>query len=520
MAIVSPYPDVEIPDQSVFDYVLGSLTPDELRAVAVVDGERVVTYGDLVEQVLLVAGALAARGVGPGDVVALHAPNSAAFVALFHGILRSGATVTTVNSLYTADDIRRQLADSHAAFVVTVSVLQEPMLAGARAAGVAADRIVVADGADGFTSFADLLAEGREAPDVTIDPATHLAVLPYSSGTTGLAKGVMLTHRNLVANVAQSRRLIRLTPDDVVAAVLPFFHIYGMTVLLNLSLRQRARLVTLPRFDLAQFLGTIAAQRCTYLFVAPPIALALARHPLVDEHDLSSVHTILSGAAPLDGALADAVAARLACRMVQGYGMTEMSPVSHAVPADRDDLPRGSIGLLVPNMVARVVDPSDGHDIDVPAEGRSEPGELWCQGPNVMVGYLGDDAATAETLDDEGFLHTGDIVTVDASGSFYVVDRLKELIKYHGYQVPPAELEALLLTHPDVQDAAVIGVADADGQETPKAFVVKAGDLDPDQLMAWVAERVAPHKKIRQVAFVDAIPKSSSGKILRKDLRA
>ncbi len=480
MPIVSPYPDVVIPDESVFDYMLGSLSPGELVRVAVVDGDRTVTYGELVEQVLRVAGALAARGVGPGDVVALHAPNSAAFVALFHGILRAGATVTSVNSLYTADDIERQLTDSHAMFVVTVSMLSAPMLAAAHAVGLTDDRVVVADGADGFASFADLLAEARPAPDLAIDPATHLAVLPYSSGTTGLGKGVMLTHRNLVANVAQSRRLIRLTPDDVVAAVLPFFHIYGMTVLLNLSLRQRARLVTFPRFDLAQFLGAVQDRRCTYLFVAPPIALALARHPLVAEHDLSSVHTILSGAAPLDGALADAVAERLGCRVIQGYGMTEMSPVSHAVPADRDDLPRGSIGVLIPNMVCRVVDPGDGHEIGIPSDGVSEPGELWCQGPNVMVGYLGDDAATAETLDADGFLHTGDIVTVDSSGAFYVVDRLKELIKYHGYQVPPAELEALLLTHPDVQDAAVIGVADADGQETPKAFVVTSSPVDPD----------------------------------------
>lgn len=520
MSIASPYPDVDVPDVSVFDHVLATLAPDELDTVAVVDGDTELTYGELVDRVLAVAGALAARGIRPGDVVALHAPNSAAFVALFHGILRAGATVTTVNSLYTADDIRRQLADSRASFVVTVSALQEPMLAGARAVGIGDDRIVVADGSAGHESLADLLAEKRAAPDIAIDPVTHLAVLPYSSGTTGLAKGVMLTHRNLVANVEQSRRLIRLGPDDVVAAVLPFFHIYGMTVLLNLSLRARARLVTLPRFDLAQFLATVERRRCTYLFIAPPIAVALAKHPAVAEHDLSSVHTILSGAAPLDGTLADAVAQRLGCRVVQGYGMTEMSPVSHAVPADRDDFPRGSIGLVVPNMVCRVVDPGDGHDIEVPAEGMSEPGELWCHGPNVMVGYLGDEAATAETLDADGFLHTGDIVTVDASGAFYVVDRLKELIKYHGYQVPPAELEALLLTHPDVQDAAVIGVADDEGQETPKAFVVPRTSLDADVLMAWVADRVAPHKKIRQVEFVDAIPKSTSGKILRKDLRA
>jgi len=523
VVIRSPYADVEIPALSVYDFLFGDLTDAERATVAIIDpvSGATTTYGELVAQIDHVAGALAARGIKPGDVVALHSPNSPSFVAVFHGALRAGATVTTVNSLYTGEEIGRQLRDSGTVRAITASPLLPAMAAGAAAAGLGADRIVVLDGADGHESLADLLAEDRPAPAVAFDPATHLAVLPYSSGTTGLAKGVMLTHRNLVANVAQSLRLIVLTPDDVVAAVLPFFHIYGMTVLLNLSLKARSRLVTFARFDLAQFLAAVAAQRCTYLFVAPPIALALAKHPLVGEHDLSSVHTILSGAAPLDGALADAVAERLGSRVVQGYGMTEMSPVSHAVPADRDDLPRGSVGVLLPNMTCRLVDPTDGRDIDVPAEGMSEPGELWCQGPNVMVGYLGADEATAETLDADGFLHTGDIATVDADGAFYVVDRLKELIKYHGYQVPPAELEALLLTHPDVQDAAVVGAPDEDGQEVPKAFVVLRpdADLSAEVLMAWVAERVAPHKKVRQVAFIDAVPKSSSGKILRKDLR-
>ncbi|ROS27893.1 AMP-binding protein [Cellulomonas sp. PhB150] len=520
MAITSPFPDVEIPDLPVYDFLFRDLPGSALTSTAVLDSVsgRATSYGELLDQVDRVAGALAARGIGPGDVVALHSPNSPAFVALFHGILRAGATVTTVNSLYTGDEIGRQLADSRARLAITVGVLRENMAAGAAAAGVGT--VMVVDGAEGHESLADWLGEARTAPVVSIDPATHLAVLPYSSGTTGLAKGVMLTHRNLVANVAQTIGIITLGPDDRVAAVLPFFHIYGMTVLLNLSLFARAQLVTFPRFDLAQFLGAIAEHRCTYLFIAPPIALALARHPLVAEHDLGSVHTILSGAAPLDGALADAVAERLSCRVVQGYGMTEMSPVSHAVPADRTDIPRGSVGLVIPNMVCRLVDPTDGHDIPVPDEGMSEPGELWCQGPNVMTGYLGDDDATAQTLDADGFLHTGDIATVDASGAFYVVDRLKELIKYHGYQVPPAELEALLLTHPDVQDAAVIGVPDDDGQEVPKAFVVRASqDLTAETLMAWVAERVAAHKKIRRVEFIDAVPKSASGKILRKDLR-
>jgi len=521
MVIPSPFPDVTIPDLSVHDFLFRDL-PDEVRAsIAVVDAASgsTTTYDELLEQVDRIAGALAARGISPGDVVALHSPNSAAFVALFHGILRAGATVTTVNSLYTGPEIGRQLADSGARLAITVGVLSANMTAGAAAAGVR--EVMVVDGAEGHESLADWLAEGRAAPDVDVEPATHLAVLPYSSGTTGMAKGVMLTHRNLVANVLQSIELITLRPDDRVAAVLPFFHIYGMTVLLNLSLYARARLVTFARFDLAQFLGAVAERRCTYLFIAPPIALALAKHPLVAEHDLSSVHTILSGAAPLDGALADAVAERLGCRVVQGYGMTEMSPVSHAVPSDRTDLPRGSVGLILPNMECRLIEPGDGHDIDVPATGMSDAGELWCRGPNVMTGYLGDDEATRATLDADGYLHTGDIATVDAAGAFYIVDRLKELIKYHGYQVPPAELEALLLTHPQVQDAAVIGVPDDDGQEVPKAFVVRSSDdLTPDALMAWVAERVAAHKKVRRVEFIDQVPKSSSGKILRKDLRA
>ncbi|WP_029291784.1 AMP-binding protein [Cellulomonas sp. HZM] len=522
MPITSPFPDVEIPDVALYDYLFADLTDADRARTAVVDSVsgRATTYGALVDQVDAVAGALAARGIGVGDVVALHAPNSPAFVAVFHGILRAGATVTTVNSLYTAEEIGRQLADSGARLAVTVSALLPAMAGGAAAAGI--EHVVVLDGAEAHTSLADLLAAGEPAPQVAFDPSSHLAVLPYSSGTTGLAKGVMLTHRNLVANVAQTLPVIDLTPDDVVAAVLPFFHIYGMTVLLDLSLRARSTLVTFPRFDLEQFLATLQRERCTYLFVAPPIALALARHPLVADHDLSAVRTVLSGAAPLDGALADAVADRLGCRVVQGYGMTEMSPVSHAVPASRDDIPRGSVGVVVPNMLCRLVDPETGADIEVPADGMSAAGELWCRGPNVMTGYLGDDEATRATLDAEGYLHTGDIATVDASGAFYVVDRLKELIKYHGYQVPPAELEALLLTHPDVLDAAVIGVPDEDGQEVPKAFVVRRPGAEPDEaaIMAWVAQRVAPHKKVRRLELVDAIPKSSSGKILRKDLRA
>ena len=519
----SPYPDVEIPASSIYDYLFGDLTEADLDRVAIVDGVSgaETTYRQLVGQVDAVAGALTARGVGPGDVVALMCPNTPAFASVFHGILRAGATVTTINSLYTPDEIVSQLGDSGARWLMTVSPLLGSAGEAAARAGIGADQLVVLDGADGHPSLRDLLTQGAPAPEVAFNPATHVAVLPYSSGTTGKAKGVMLSHTNLVANVAQCRDLINVTADDRVLALLPFFHIYGMTVLLNLAVKQRARLVTMPRFDLTEFLRIIQDHGCTYVFIAPPVAVALAKHPLVNDYDLSSVHTILSGAAPLDGALGDAVARRLGVRMLQGYGMSELSPVSHVVPHDRVDIPSHSVGITIPNMRSKLIDTETGEQIEIPAEGASRPGELLVAGPNVMLGYLGNEQATAATIDAERFLHTGDIATVSAEGFVTIVDRLKELIKYKGYQIAPAELEALLLTHPLIADAAVIAVRDEEGEEIPKAFVVASDPaLDGAAVMAFVAERVAPYKKVRRVEFVESIPKSTAGKILRKDLRA
>ena len=365
--------------------------------------------------------------------------------------------------------------------------------------------------------------EQSPAPEVSFDPATHVAVLPYSSGTTGIPKGVMLSHRNLVANVQQCRSNIELTETDRVLAVLPFFHIYGMTVLLNLALRQRASLVTMPKFDLVEFLTNIQKFQCTYLYIAPPIAVALAKHPVVDEFDISSVHTVFSGAAPLDGDTAELAGSRIHARMMQGYGMSELSPVSHAMPYERHDIPVSSVGTLLPNQECKLIDTETGEEItEIGEDGRTAPGELWIKGPNVMLGYLNKPDATAETLDADGFLHTGDIGVYHRGDYFSIVDRVKELIKYKGYQIAPAELEALLLSHPAVLDAAVIGVLDDDRQEIPKAFIVPApgSGLTEDAVMTFVAENVAPHKKIRRVEFIEAIPKSTAGKILRKDLRA
>jgi acyl-CoA synthetase (AMP-forming)/AMP-acid ligase II len=533
MSFSSPFPEVEIPSTSVHDYLFGGIDDADLDRVALIDTKsgRRTTYREMIGRVDTFAGALAGRGIGVGDVVGLLAPNSSAFAVAFHGILRSGATATTINVLFTAKDIAKQLTDSQAKMLVTVTPLLAQAEEAAAAAGIADTDLVVLDGegqqASGHPNAADLLAAGTPAPQVDFAPSSHLAVLPYSSGTTGNPKGVMLTHRNLVANVAQIRPLHGMVENDVVLAVLPFFHIYGMTVLLNAALHARAQLVIMPSFELREFLGNIQNHKCTIAFIAPPVAVALAKHPLIDEYDLSSLNTVMSGAAPLDADLGRAVAKRLGCRVVQGYGMSELSPVSHITPFDGGVrnmgivAPLSSVGWTVSNAASKLVEPETGDEIDPPTEGLSETGELWFKGPNVMAGYLNNEQATRDTIDHEGWLHTGDLAQVDASGCVYIVDRLKELIKYKGYQVPPAELEALLLSHPSIADAAVVGVKDDEGEEVPKAFVVKQSDADltADAVIEFVAGQVAPYKKVRQVEFIEAIPKSASGKILRKDLR-
>ena len=533
MSFANPFPDVEIPNVSVYDYLFGSIADADLDRTALIDpkGGATTTYRQLIGQINAAAGALAAREIGVGDVVAILSPNIPAFATVFHGVLRSGATATTLNALFTAREIAKQLVDSKAKMLITISLMAPQGLEAAREVGISDENVIILDGeglaASGHPNAADLLGAGLPAPEVSFDPATHIAVLPYSSGTTGNPKGVKLSHRNLVANVAQIRPINGMTADDVVLAVLPFFHIYGMTVLLNAALEARASLVVMPRFDLVEFLENIQNHKITYAFIAPPVAVALAKHPVVDNYDLSSLRTMLSGAAPLDQELGEAVAKRLDLTMLQGFGMSELSPVSHMIPFDRGlkqlgkIAPLSSVGWPVPNTENRIVDPATGEDVAMPTEGVSEPGELWVRGPNVMIGYLNNDAATAETIVEGDWLRTGDMATVDADGCVTIVDRLKELIKYKGYQVPPAELEALLLTHPQIADAAVVGALDADGEEIPKAFVVvqEGAELSAEDVMAFTAERVAPYKKVRAVEFIAQIPKSSAGKILRKDLR-
>jgi acyl-CoA synthetase (AMP-forming)/AMP-acid ligase II len=282
---------------------------------------------------------------------------------------------------------------------------------------------------------------------------------------------------------------------------------------MNMPLYRGATIVTMPRFDLPEFLRVVQQYRITRAWVVPPIVLALAKQPLVDEFDLSSLEFMLSGAAPLSAELEVACGKRLGCRMLQGYGLTETSPTTHSVPDDLAGQMPGSIGPPLPNTECRIVDVASGED--VPA---GERGELLIRGPQVMNGYLNNPQATALAIDPDGWLRTGDIATVDEHAAVRIVDRVKELIKYKGSQIAPAELEALLLTHPAIADAAVIGIPDEEAGEVPKAFVVPNAPLTPEEVSAFVAERVAPYKKVRAVEILEEIPKSPSGKILRRVL--
>ncbi|MGP3773495.1 4-coumarate--CoA ligase family protein [Streptomyces sp. SDT5-1] len=516
---VSEYADVAAVDEAIHDAVLGGAAARG-DAPALVDGVTgsTLSYAQLDTFHRKVAAGLADAGVRKGDVVALHSPNTIAYPVAFYGATRAGASVTTVHPLSTPQEFARQLRDAGATWIVTVTPLVEAARAAAELAGGVRE-IFVCDpaGDSGHRSLTDMLGTTAPEPHVAVDPADDVAALPYSSGTTGTPKGVMLTHRNIATNLAQLTTLLPAGPGDRVLAVLPFFHIYGLTALMNAPLRLGATVVVLPRFDLDTFLAAIEKHRITHLYVAPPIVLALAKHPAVEGHDLSSLRLVVSAAAPLDGELAHACARRLGLPTVgQAYGMTELSPGTHVVPHDAHHPPPGTVGKLIASTEMRIVSLDDPAK-DVPP---GEPGEILIRGPQVMKGYLGRPDATADMIDEAGWVHTGDVGRVDDDGWLFVVDRVKELIKYKGFQVAPADLEALLLTHEGIADAAVIGVLDDDGNEVPKAFVVRSDPaLGADDVLAYVAERVAPYKKIRRVAFIDGVPRAASGKILRRELR-
>jgi acyl-CoA synthetase (AMP-forming)/AMP-acid ligase II len=498
--VSSPWEAPEIPDVDLARHVLRH-TDRWARHTALVDAGdgRTLTYGELAAGTRRTAAGLAAHGLQRGDVIAIYGPNQPEFVITVLGAAMAGLTTTTANPLYTPGELAHQLRDSGARIVVTIGPLMDRAREAAQEAGI-----------ETVLGYRDLVGDG-EQPEVAIAP-DDVVLLPYSSGTTGLPKGVELSHRGVVANLVQTEAVLTLGPQDTVLAVAPMYHCMGLICVVLNALCQGATVVTMPRFELEGFLRAIQDHRVTASIVAPPVALALARHPMVDSFDLSSLRWLGSGAAPLDSAIEQACAERLGCTVGQGYGMSEATAAIAVL--DPNAVEPGTVGPLLPGVEARVIDPETGSDLGADAEG-----ELLIRGPQLMRGYRGRPDATAATIDADGWLHTGDVATITPGGVLRITDRIKELIKVKGFQVAPAELEGLLCAHPAIADAAVVGVPDEAAGEVPKAFVVACEEIAPDDLMAWVAERVAPHKRVRAVAFVDQIPKLPSGKILRRLLR-
>nr|AJT43268.1 4-coumarate: coenzyme A ligase [Plagiochasma appendiculatum] len=513
--------DIDVTTYCIFQQQYG----DRVALIDAVTGAK-LTYSELRSAIDSVAAGLAQSGVKQGDVVMICMPNSIHWPILLFGSLRIGAVVTTANPVGNVQEIGRQAKDSRTAYLITV-----PELCGKLAS---LNIPLVLNDMDSlgnkkqfhgaaFARFSELLkADRKKVPQVRIKEK-DTATLLYSSGTTGASKGVILTHLNLVESINQRMvadpRSFQVAEEvQIYGVIIPLFHVMGMMAICMPTLRKGDQMVVFPKFDLAEMLGAVQRFRITGLALVPPILVLLSKSPLVEKYDLSSLQLIGFGAAPA-GDLSGVSKRFRGVYLRQGYGMTETASSGTGVPLEDVDYANkhNSCGLLVPNMQAKVVDVLTGKPLPPGKEG-----ELWLRGLNVMKGYLNNEKATAETLDKDGWLHTGDLAKIDERGFVYIVDRLKELIKYKGFQVAPAELESILLSHSDIMDAAVVPFPDEEAGEIPVAFVVRrpGTTLTGNSIMEFVASKVSPYKKIRRVIFVDTIPKLESGKILRKELKS
>lgn len=512
--------DLEIPKQSLIEYLFPRFDKfGNNIALVDYDTQKSYTYAELKQNIIKIASGLTRMGYKKGDVIAVYSTNNPDFTMLMLGAAAAGITVTTANPVYTSGELARHLEHSGACCLFTVpllvSAVKDALETDDNLKNVIKD-IIIFGNSDGYRPFSTLLEDdGKAFPEnIDINPDEDVLVLPYSSGTTGLPKGVMLTHTNVVSNLQQFRPMIKVTEEDVCLGILPFYHIYGMSPVMMGVLQDGGKLVTLPKFDPETFLKAIQGYKVTQAHLVPPIILFLAKHPVVSKFDLSSITKLISGAAPLGDGLTEEVMHRMNAPVVQGYGLTETSPVTHV---DSIPVTKGSVGKLVPNTLCKIVCPTTEKEL----ENIGDVGELCVKGPQVMKGYLHNQKATDDLIKD-GWLYTGDCGYFKENGAFVITDRLKELIKYKGFQVAPAELEDLLLNHPGIQDAAVIGMPDDEAGELPRAYIVKKPDQDVSagEISHYVENNAAPYKKLRGgVQFIDAIPKAPSGKILRRLLR-
>ncbi|KAJ5112426.1 hypothetical protein N7532_000471 [Penicillium argentinense] len=549
MPVASNYPTVDIPNVDLWSFLFERKDrpfPDDKIIYQDAESQRHYTYKTLKEASLEFGkGLKATYDWKKGDVLALFTPNSIDTPVLMWGALWAGGIISPANPAYTVEELAFQLENSGAKALATQEFLLPVATAAAKKAGIPEDHIMLVErGAEGGTYRAKHFTSVRNISRATryrkqkINPETDIAVLPYSSGTTGVPKGVCLSHRNIIANIMQQATgeggnlSWNGGPNgegDKLLAFLPFYHIYGLTCLITQALYKGYHLIVMTKFDIERWCAHVQHYRVTFSYIVPPVVLLLGKHPAVDKYDLSSLRMMNSGAAPLTQELVLAVWNRIKVGIKQGYGLSETSPTTHSQRWEdwRDHI--GSVGRLMPNMEAKYMTmPEDGSEPSEVATG--EVGELYLRGPNIFLGYHKNEAATRNCLSADGWFQTGDVGYQDAQGNFFITDRVKELIKYKGFQVPPAELEGLLVDNEAIDDVAVIGIeSQAHGSEVPLACVVRSAkskasgaseEEEASKIVKWLDSKVAHHKRLRGgVRFVDQIPKNPSGKILRRMLR-
>ncbi|KIW12387.1 hypothetical protein PV08_09664 [Exophiala spinifera] len=556
MPIKSNFPDVNLSVTDIFSLLFDRKEkpfPDD--QVIFQDGdhlERKYTYAQIKQLSTDFGKGLKSNyGFRKSDVLALYVPNDIDVGPVVWGTLWAGGVVSPANPGYTVQELVYQLKDSGAKLLVThISALENAKKACKEAAIPESNILLLGKDGDPSRKFKHWsMVRNLEGTSrwrtPKISPKTDLAFLVYSSGTTGRPKGVRLTHHNMTSNVEQvtaaephlshdGSKKVPGIPDapkgkgDKVLAVLPFFHIYGLNCLVHLPVFQGIHTLVLSRFDLEKWCRLVQDEQVTFSYIVPPIVLLLCKHPVVDKYDLGSLRMTNSGAAPLTRDLVESLWKRKGVRVKQGYGLSETSPTIFMQPWERWMSAVGTTGVMVPNLEAKFCAvPGPGEESDGTKElPRGEIGELYVKGPNVFTGYHNNAAATAECLED-GWFRTGDVGFLDGDGNLTITDRVKELIKYKGFQVPPAELEGYLAAHDKVDDVAVVGVDSAElGTEVPRAYVVRRGGAgavqpgDAEEIIQWMNNKVANHKKLRGgIKFVDAVPKSVSGKILRRVLK-
>jgi long-chain acyl-CoA synthetase len=502
-------PSLECPEIPLYS-VLEDSAERWGEKTAVINKDKEISFRELDERADRLATPLADMGVGKGDKVALFLPNSPEFIIGFFGTLKAGGVPTSMNPSYKEREVAHQYADSEAKVIIAHEQLYPVVKKAAEVVPIENVILVGERGVEGVHLFEELLESYRPNPPLLeIDVKEDLAALPYTSGTTGRPKGVMLTHYNLTVNWQQFREAVAVTNRATRLIFLPFYHIYG-SMLMGGAISAGATQVLMERFTPLETLELIERYKPTILYVVPPALLALINVENLADYDLSSLNYIISAAAPLPKEVAELATQRTGVTVLQGYGLTETSPVTHCNPLDKIKLE--SIGIPMSDTEHKIVDLKTREDL-----GPGEIGELAIKGPQVMKGYWKRPEDTEEVFLGEWFL-TGDVAKIDEENYAYIVDRAKDMIKYKGFSIGPAELEDVLFEHEAVADCAVIGKPDPEAGEIPKAFVVATGEVTAEELMEFVEERVAGYKKIREIEFVEAIPKSPSGKILKREL--